>query len=90
MLAKSIKENHCNHWIKSEQLTYGDRQCIEDGDWVHDNIILAAMNIIKRDHPYITIHAPSFIQQFGFSYCPHETLQIAHNGANHWVLLTSR
>jgi len=25
----------------------------------------------------------------GYDYCPHETIQIAHNDANHWLLLSS-
>ena len=35
------------------------------------------------------IQPPSVYHATGYEYCPHETIQIAHNGCNHWVLLSS-
>ena len=47
------------------------------------------MDLIQRDIPSIIIQPPTLIQANGFDYCPFETIQIAHNGAHHWVLLSS-
>ena len=47
------------------------------------------MYLIQRDIPSIIIQPPTLIQANGFDYCPFETIQIANNGAHHWVLLLS-
>ena len=46
------------------------------------------MNILSKDHP-IMVQPPSVFLANGYEYCPFETIQIAHNSALHWVLLSS-
>ena len=47
------------------------------------------MDLIQRDMPSLIMQHPALINANGFDYCPFETVQIAHNGAHHWVLLSS-
>ena len=67
-----------------------DRKNLLDSNYdLDDFIINQASNMIVADFPMLIVQPPSLIRSSGYDYCPHETIQITHNGAHHWVLLSS-
>ena len=56
---------------------------------VHDGIIGAAINLIQRQFPILVIQSPSLYFTSGFEYCSYKTIQIIHNNAHYWILLSS-
>jgi len=77
-------------WIESLHLTRVDRRNIARDTDVDDRIIHASLKLLQRQYPLLYVQAPSVHTTMGgFDYCPHETVQIVHNGANHWILLSS-
>ena len=46
------------------------------------------MSLLQKDYSII-VQPPSLMYASGFEYCPLETIQIVHNGAHHWLLLSS-
>ena len=49
-----------------------------------DFIIFIALSQLQQQFPAILIYKAT-----GYRYCPHETVQIVHNDAHHWLLLSS-
>ena len=46
------------------------------------------MSLLQKEYPII-VQPPSLIYAAGFDYCPLETVQIVHNDAHPWLLLSS-
>ena len=46
------------------------------------------MNQLQKDHPII-VQPPSLMYATEFDSFPFETVQVVHNGAHHWLLLSS-
>ena len=76
-------------WLPSHKLCMKDKNIITSGQNLDDFIILTAMNYLTTSHSTLLIQPPAIAMIPGYEYCPHETLQITHNGANLWVLLSS-
>ena len=77
-------------WLPSLGLTTTDRNNLLDSNFdLDDFIINKAANMVVADYPFLIIQPPCFIHSSGYDYCPHETIQITHNGAHHWILLSS-
>ena len=75
-------------WIPELHLTTKDRHIIKNGEELNDLHVTTAMNLIQNEHPII-VQPPSIVHATGFDYCPVQTIQILHNGAHHWLLLSS-
>ena len=78
--------NKQNQWIPDLNLRNQDRLNIWNNEEIGDFIILQAMNLLQKQYPIITTQPPSFAFSTGYSYCPSETVQIAHTGAHHGFL----
>ena len=83
--AQSSKEDS-TLWVSD--LKKSDRDAILSNELLTDAHITTAMNILSQNHP-IVVQPPSVFLANGYDYCPFETVQIAHNSALHWVLLSS-
>ena len=77
-----------NSWLPNLNLNIYDHDILLNGEELEDQHISAAINILQKDYPII-IQPPSVFHATGFEYCPFETLEVVHNGAQHWVLLSS-
>ena len=80
---------HNDIWIPELNLTKTDKECVENGEELDDFHIMTAMNLLKKDYPYIVCQPPRLLQSTGLDYYPFETVQIINNNANHWIFLTS-
>ena len=65
-----------------------DKRDILKGEELDDLHINTAMSLLQKNFP-IVIQPPSLMNAAGFDYCPMETIQPVHNGAYHWLLLSS-
>ena len=45
--------------------------------------------MIQRQFPILVIQSPSLYFTSGFEYCSYKTIQIIHNNAHYWILLSS-
>lgn len=97
-LKKLLKENHkppnepapaYDKWIPNLNLTTNDKEIISNNQELHDTIIGAAIILLQKQYPLLVIQPPSLYFATGFEYCPFETIQIVHNNAYHWILLSS-
>ena len=75
--------------IHLKNLSQNDIDVILSGEELNDNHINAAMNLLTKQYPTISVQPPCLIQIDGYQYCPYETIQITHNNAHHWLLLSS-
>ena len=75
-------------WIPKLNLRKKDRNDILNGEELNDLHVSTTMSLLQKDYP-IVVQPPSLIYATGFDYCPLETIQIVHNGAHHWLLLSS-
>ena len=75
--------NTQNQWISDLNLTNQDRLNIRNNEETDDFIILQAMNLLQKQYPTITTQLPNLAFATGYSYCPSETIQITHTGAQH-------
>ena len=76
-------------WVEPLKLTVNDKQNILTNKELDDFVIYTSLKLIQRQFPMIVIQSPSVCTAAGYDYCSHETIQIAHNGEHHWVLLSS-
>ena len=86
--AMKITINNTNDWLPHLNLTKDDELAIINSCDLTDQIITAAANLIQKQFDII-IQPPGLVHATGFDYCPMETVQIVHNGAHHWLLLSS-
>ena len=82
---ETVKVNN-SVWISD--LKIEDRNLILNGEELNDAHITVSMSVLSKQYP-ITVQPPSVFYASGYDYCPFETVQIAHNDAHHWVLLSS-
>ena len=64
------------------------RNITQSDEELNDLHVTTVTNLIQRDYPVI-VQRPSLVYANGFQYCPVQTIQILHNGAHHWLLLSS-
>ena len=78
-----------NTWIENLDLTADDKEVILSNQDLHDRILGAAINLIQRQFPILVIQSPSLYFASDFEYFPSEKIQIIHNNAHHWILISS-
>lgn len=68
-----------------------DREIIEDGDWLSDNIIFAAEQLLRQQYPQISgLQDPSLqMIQLLPVMGTKEFIQILHSGSNHWITIST-
>ena len=94
-LQKLIQENQYplpsnkNMWIHNLNLSETEKNLITSNQELDDSIITACIQLIQKQYPQLIIQPPSLFFASGFEYCPFETIQIIHNNAHHWILLSS-
>ena len=81
-----VTDNSNGIWVSN--LKIADRLAILNNQLLTDAHITTSMDILSKNHP-IMVQPPSVFLANGYDYCPFETIQIAHNSALHWVLLSS-
>ena len=81
-MVKPITEKE--KWLPNLNLTQVDRENISNKNDLDDYVILSTMNLLQIDYPTLIIQPPCLTKSSGYVYCPHETIQITHNGAPHW------
>ena len=74
-------------WVPSLNLKKGNRSNILNDEELYDLHAITAMNLLQKDKPII-VQPPSLMYATGVDYCPFETVQVAHNGAHHLLLLS--
>ena len=86
----SIENNtHKQNENSLENLPQNDIDVLLSGEELNDNHINAAMKLLTKQYPMITVQPPCLIQIDAYQYCPFETIQITHNKSHHWLLLSS-
>ncbi len=89
------KENHdkqhpCNYWIDELRLLPSDRECIIRGDWLNDNIIRAAQELLQKAFPNIKGLQPPIIGEvLAFATQKGQFIQILNVMNTHWIMTTS-
>ena len=83
------EQTSSNVWISDLRLTSEHRETISGNEELDDFIIFTALSLLQKEYPSIVVQPPALFRTTGYIYCPYETLQIAHNDANHWLLLSS-
>ena len=76
-------------WNSNLNLKLEAKEVILRNEDLDDSIINAALDLIRKQYPLFITQPPTLATVNGFVYCPFETIQIIHNNAHHWVLLSS-
>ena len=76
-------------WINDLCLTHEHHRTITSGEDLDDFIIYTAMSLLQKEFPSLMVQPPSLYRSTGYVYNPFETVQIVHNDAHHWLLLSS-
>ena len=76
-------------WLPHLNLKKRDKKNILSNKDLDDHVVYTAMKLLMEKYPDLIVQPPSIIQDEGFHYCPHETVQIVHNGKHHWLPLSS-
>lgn len=67
-----------------------DELSILNGEWITDSIIIAGQNLIQECYPHITgFQCPALGFTLSYKVMNSEFVQIIHNGANHWVTIST-
>ena len=85
----AMSEIDIDSWLPHLNLKKQDRKNILSNTDLDDHVVYTAMKLLMEKHQNLIIQPPGIIQKEGFHHCPHETVQVAHNGKHHWILLTS-
>ena len=82
-------------WLQNELITLyeSEKDIVESGDWLTDNIIDAAQKILaaqfKAQFGEAGFQSVGLGSTFAFEVESDEFVQILHNGCNHWLTISS-
>ncbi len=78
--------------LQGSRYTAAMRQTLKSGDWLNDEHIHFAQELLRRDYPDIAGFQPTLLSQvdrFTPIECRCESLLIHHINANHWMVSTT-
>ena len=88
---ENITVRHLWVTIENTMLLLKDRSILLNGEWLMDNIIFAAEQLLLRQHPHISgLQDPSLQLTHTFDvHGSNEFVQILNLGRSHWITVSS-
>ena len=91
-MSVNIKQPLDDYWIRSFDLRYKDKTIIEEGYWINDRIINAAMSLMRSTNPTVNGLNDTVIgEHYGFvpSTDNERFLQIINVRKSHWITMSN-
>ena len=67
-----------------------DRKCIQEGQWLNDNVIRATQQLLKQAHPHIGSLQPTVLgEMLAFQVQNGEFVQVLHTNGCHWITIST-
>ena len=76
-------------WVKDLELTKEHLRIIKSGEDLDDFTVYSAMSLLQKQFPLLMVQSPAIYRVSGYDYSPCQTVQIVHNDAHHWLLLST-
>ena len=76
-------------WVKDLDLTKEHLRILKSGEDLDDFTIYSAMSLLQKQFPLLMVQSPAIYRVSGYDYSPCQTIQVVHNDAHHWLLLST-
>ena len=87
--SSTAKTTNKHIWVKDLELTKEHLRIIKSGEDLDDFTVYSAMSLLQKQFPLLMVQSPAIYRVSGYDYSPCQTVQIVHNDAHHWLLLST-